>query len=150
MGHVYSITTEGAEGISAAETLLQIRGAATVRAVLLGWAVSFDGTSATATPVGVRLLRQTTDGTASAATEVNVTNPDGSAPAVAGFHSFTAEPIAGGVLDHRYVHPQGLPLEVWYPEFARPVLGMAATSRIGLEVTPGSAVNAVATIWWEE
>lgn len=150
MGNIYSVTTEGTEAVSAAETLLQLRGATTVRPVILGFTVAFDGTSATATPVQVRLLRQTTDGTATAASEVKLSNPDGGAAAVTAFHSFTAEPTAGDVLYHTFVHPQGLPLEVWFPEFARPVMGMAATSRIGLEVTPGAAVNALATLLWEE
>ena len=149
-GPTFAITGEASEAVSAAETVVQLRGATTVRAQILGYKISFDGTTAAATPIRVRVLRQTTDGTATAATEVNVSNPDGAAPACAGFHSFTAEPTAGGVLDDFFVHPQGLPYEEVYPEDLRPVLGMAATSRIGIEVTPGAAVNCAVTLWWME
>lgn len=145
---IYSVTSEGEEAVSAAETILQLRGATTTKAKLRGFSVSFDGTSATAEPVIVRLLRQTTDGTASAATEVKY-DPDAPAAACTAFHSFTAEPTAGDVLFTVHVHPQGGWSE-WFPEDCCPFLDDVATSRVGLEVTPGAAVNVVASLIWQE
>lgn len=151
MGEVYSITTEAEEGLAAAtaETLLQLRGLTTVRAKIVAWGVSFDGVSATAEPVQVRLLFQTTDGTATGATEVAI-NPASPTAVVTGFHSFTVEPTAGGVIEHYQVHPQGGCLVREYPPGREPVVDKATSSRIGIEVTAPATVNAVAWLQWEE
>lgn len=148
MPSIYSVTTEGEEAIAAAETLVQLRGATTVKAKIREWGVSFDGTSATAEPVVVRLLRQTTDGTASAATEV-AWDPDNPTANCTSFHSFSAEPTAGEVLETHEVHPQAGMIRQYLPDCA-PILDNAATSRIAIEVTPPAAVNAVAFLVWEE
>lgn len=147
---VYSVTSEGEEALAAAtaETLVQLRGVATTRAVLLGWSVSFDGISATDAPVVVRLLRQTTDGTGSAASEVAY-DPAERAALLTSFHSFSAEGTAGDVLRTENVHPQGGYTE-WFPEDARPVIAAATTSRIAIEATAPAIVNAVATLIWKE
>jgi hypothetical protein len=150
MADVYSITTEAEEALTtAAETVLQLRGVTTRKGRIVSWGISFDGATATDAPAQVRLLFQTTDGTASAATEVPL---DGDAPAalITGFHSFSAEPTAGGVIEHHQVHPQGGNLIREYPPGREPVLDNATTSRIGIEVTAAAAVNAVAWLMWEE
>lgn len=148
----YAVVTEGAEALAAAtaETLLQVRGAATGRARIRRIGVAFDGATATAVPVLIRLLFQTTDGTATGATETPV---DGGAVVAActSFHSFTAEPTAGGVVCEFLVHPQG---GSWVYEFpdddSAPTLTAATTSRIGLEATAPAIVNARAFMHWRE
>ncbi len=151
MASIYSITTEGEEALTAAtlETLLQLRGATTVKAKIVKWGVSFDGVSATEAPVVVRLLRQTTDGTSSAATEV-AWDPDNPTANCTGFHSHTAEPTPGEVLETYEVHPQGGCLIVEYPPGREPVVDNATSSRIAIDATAPSAVNAVAFLVFEE
>lgn len=147
---VFSITTEGEEGITtSAETLLQLRGSTATKGRILKWGVFFDGTDAAAQPVQVELCRQTTDGTGSAATEVEWDEDDGTAD-ITGFHSFSAEPTKGGVLEHVEVHPQGGGIVMEYPPGREPVISAATSSRLGIVVTAGAAVNATAFIVWEE
>lgn len=152
MSHCFAITTEGEEALAAAtaETLLQLRGATTVQGALIGFGFALDGVSGTAEPIRVRLLRQTTDGTATAATEEPF-DPTGPAAAqCAGFHSFTAEPTAGVVLMDFQVHPQGGQFHYQFPLGREIKLGLAATSRIGLELTAPAIVNASGYLHWEE
>jgi hypothetical protein len=152
MASVYSITTEGEEALAAAtaETLLQLRGHANTKAKIIEIGVSFDGVSTSEAPVVVRLLRQTTDGTSTGATEI-AWDPDNPTPLCTGFHSHTStEPTAGDVLATWEVHPQGGSLVVQWPLGREPTLDNATTSRIGLEVNAPAAVNAVAYMVWEE
>jgi hypothetical protein len=145
----YTITTEGAEALGAAtlETLLQVRGTTTQKIAVVGYGLSCDGTSATAVPGIVRVLRQTTDGTATGATEVRK-DPDLPAAAFTGFHSFSAEPTPGEVLHTHHVHPQtGLELpNVWLPGDGI-ILDDATSSRVAIDATFAAAVNVVA--WME-
>lgn len=150
MASVYSITTEGEEALAAAtaETVLQLRGATTVKAKILSFGVFFDGTSTTAEPVRVRFLRQTTDGTGSGATEV-AWDPDNPTANCTGFHSFSAEPTAGEVLIEAEVHPQ-TGYERFFELGREPVLDNATSSRMGIEVTAPATVNVVGYLVFEE
>lgn len=147
---VYSITGEAEEALAAAtaETVLQLIGHASCKAKIVEWGVSFDGTSATAEPVRVRLLRQTTAGTATAASEV-AWDPDNPTASCAGFHSFTAEPTSGDVLVDLDVHPQA-GIIVQYPLGREPVIDNSTASRMGLVLTAPAIVNAAAWLVWEE
>lgn len=152
MGAVYAATTEAEEALVAAtaETLLQLRGATTTKAKIVAWSVSFDGIVATDAPVVVRLLRQTTDGTGTAATEAPL-DPDSPTAGVAALHTFSStEPTAGDVIETYEVHPQGGSIVREYPPGREPTLDNAATSRIGIEATAPVGVNAVAWVHWEE
>ena len=147
----YSITTEGEEALGAAtaETVLQLRGSTATKAAVAEVSVSFDGTTAGNAPAVVRLLRQSTDGTATAATEVPW-DPDNPTANVTGHHSFSAEPTAGDVLATWEVHPQGGVLLVQWAPGEGPIVDNATSSRIGLEVTAPDVVNCVAYLaWWE-
>lgn len=149
---VYSITTEGEEALAAAtaETVLQLRGATACKAKVIAWGVSFDGVSASEAPVVVQFLRQTSDGTATGATEAKF-DADDPAAACTGFHSFTStEPTSGDVLEVYEIHPQGGLFVREYPPGREPVLDDAATSRIAIQATAPSAVNTVAWMQWEE
>lgn len=151
MASVYSITTEGEEALAAAtaETLLQLNGVATCKAKIIQWSVSFDGTSATSAPVLVKLLRQTSTGASgSAASEVKW-DPDNPTALLVGLHSFGTNPSAGDVLEYHEVHPQG-GIVIQYPLGREPTIDNATSSKIGIEVTAASTVNAVATLVWEE
>lgn len=148
---IYSVTSEGEEALAAAtaETLVQLRGVATAKARIVAWSISFDGISAADQPVVVDLLFQTTDGTATGATEVAL-NPDEPAALLSGFHSFSAEPTAGSIIESYEVHPQGGMILREYPPGREPMLTNATTSRIAVRATSPAVVNAVAWIQWEE
>jgi hypothetical protein len=151
MGGIYAATTEGEEALAAAtaETVLQLRGSTVTKARIVAWSVSFDGISATEAPVVVRLIRQTTDGTGSAATEEPL-DPDSPTANCTAFHSFSAEPTAGTSVETYEIHPQGGLLIREYPPGREVILDNAATSRIAIECTAPAAVNAVAWMHWEE
>lgn len=151
MANIYSATTEGPEALAAAtaETLLQLRGLTTVRPRITAYGVSFDGVTAGNTPVLVRLAWQTTDGTATGASEVLLDGSDNAAVTTA-FNSFTAEPTLGTIIEEFYVHPNG---GLWVREFMPdrgPKLAAATSSRIGLIVNAPQIVNATAFIQWDE
>jgi hemolysin activation/secretion protein len=149
MASVYSVTTETEEALTTSvETVLQLRGSSAVKAKILQWSISFDGVSATGEPVRVRLLRQTTDGTGAAASEVPW-DPDNPTANCTALNTFSAEPTAGDVIEEHLVHPQaGIIMQ--YPLGREPVLDNASTSRIGIDVLAPAAVNACATLVWEE
>jgi len=151
MASVYSVTTEGEEALAAAtaETIIQLRGSTACKAKVIEWGISFDGTSGTAEPVRVRLLRQTTDGTGTGATEVawDPDNPTANCTALNTFSS--TEPTAGEVLAEYEVHPQ-TGIVIQYPLGREPVLDNAATSRIAIEATAPATVNCSAYLVWEE
>jgi hypothetical protein len=150
MGSIYSVTTETEEALTTSvETVLQLRGATTVKAKIIEWGISFDGVTAAAEPVRVRLLRQSTDGTASAASEV-LWDPDAPTANCTAFHTFTAEPTAGDVLMETLVHPQGGGFVIQYPLGREPVVDNATTSRIAIDVLAPAAVNVCAWLVWEE
>lgn len=153
MGTVYAGTTEGEEALAAAtaETIMQLRGATAVKAKIVAWGVSFDGATATDAPVMVRLLRQTSDGTGTGATEALLSDPDGPTANCAFLHSFSStEPSAGDVLEVYEVHPNGGSLVREYPPGREPVLDNATTSRIGIDCLAGATVNVVGFLHWEE
>lgn len=138
-------TAEIAAAVAAAKTLLQVVAAANHPIKITRWGVFFDGTSATAEPVQVRLLRQSTAGTMSALTPVELTN-HGVTVQTSAQHTATAEPTSGNVLDIAEVHPQtGYEVNLLGQEIIVPGGG-----RIGLEITAPAAVNARAKIHFEE
>lgn len=150
---IYSVTTEGEEALAAAasETLVQLRGVTTAKGRIVAWGASFDGVASTDAPIIVDLLFQTTDGTATGATEVAL-NPDEPAALITGFHSFSAEPTAGNIIESYEIHPQGGLIIREYPPGREPMITNATTSRIAVRATTATGVtaNAVAWIQWEE
>lgn len=150
MGANYSITTEGEEALTTAvETVLQLTGSTQAKAKLWGWGVGFDGVSSTAEPVRVRLLRQSTAGTGTAATEMKF-DPDEPSALLSGVHSFTVEPTASDVLWEGHVHPQGGRVDVMYPFGREVIINASNTARIGIDVLAPAAVNVTAYMNWEE
>jgi hypothetical protein len=139
-GLIVSFTTaEVALAAATAKTVLRVKAATNQRARLKRWGVFFDGTSVTAEPVQVRLLRQTTDGTGTANTG-RVVSPGGAAEAVqtAAIDSCTAEPTAGDVLDAVEVHPQA-GYEVIFPMDQE--VDIPGGGRVGIECTAPAGVN---------
>lgn len=144
--NVIAQTAEVALGAAAAKTVLQIVAPANQRLKIKRWGVFFDGTSSTAEPVQVRLLRQTTAGTMTA---LPMTKQDTHAEAIQATaqHTATAEPTAGDVLDVVEVHPQS-GYEVQLTE--QTYIKIGGAGRVGIECTAPAAVNVRAKIVFEE
>lgn len=139
-------TTEEALAAATAETIIQLVAPTNQRVRVLGWGVFFDGTSATAAPVEVRIVRQTTAGTASALTPV-LNQPASETIQTTAQQDFSAEPTSTDVLDVVEVHPQG-GYEKWFPPGYEII--MAGGTRLGLECTAPAIVNVRAKIYFEE
>jgi len=98
-------TVEVALSAGVPKTVLQIVAAANHKVKVSSWGVFFDGTSPTAEPVQVVLMRQTTAGTMSAATPVKK-GTDAETLQTTAQYNATVEPTAGDILDVIEVHPQ--------------------------------------------
>ena len=136
MASLFSATTEGEEALTAAttETVIALIGATQVKAKIVEFGVSFDSTSATAEPVLVRMVCTTADdGTSTAATEVQFSDPDNPTPNCAAKHSYTAEPTkAAQPMAVWEVHPQG-GLVIQYPLGREPGLDNTTSNGIVID-----------------
>lgn len=141
-------TTQGeiAASVGAAKTVLQVAAAANHPIAVKGVSASFDGTSASAEPIQVDLLRQTTAGTMSAGTPVEETNTGTTLQTTSQINA-TVEPTAGNVLRRWEVHPQSGIMEKFTIEDE---IIVAGGGRLGLRVTAPAAVNVLASISFEE
>jgi hypothetical protein len=149
MSHLISSTTEGEEALAAAtaETILQVRGVTTQKVELAEVSLAGDQEATTEIEnINWRILYQSTDGTATGATEVPQ-NPDDPTPAITLFHSFTAEPTAGNVIAEGEIPANGELYRYW-ADGEGPTLDNATTSRIGLEATASIIVNVKAYWRW--
>lgn len=142
-----ALTSEIALSAAAAKTVLQLVAPANHRVKVLAWGVYFDGTSSSAEPVQVRVLRQTTAGTMSALTPVKNDDSIAEALQTTAQHTATAEPTAGDVLEAKEVHPQS-GYEKIYPLGQEIIIG--GSDRVGIECTAPAGVNVRADITFEE
>lgn len=140
-------TAEIALTAATAKTVLQLVAAANHRVKILGWGVFFDGTSTTAEPVQVRLLRQTTAGTMTALTPTKRDDSIADTLLTTAQHTATAEPTAGDLIEAIEVHPQQ-GYQVLYPLGVEPIIG--GGDRVGIECTAPAAVNVRAVALFEE
>ena len=108
-------------------------------------AVGFKGTNPSDAPIRVRVLKQTTAGTATARTPAKTAGGSTTLQST-GQENATAEPTAGNVLYDQNVHPQS--------GVDKSLLGQGweldGGERIGIEVTAAVSVNCDATIGFEE
>src|SRR5262245_22813804 len=140
-------TSEIALSAATAKTVIQLVAATNHRVNLLSWGVYFDGTSATAEPVQVRLLRQTTAGTMSSLTPTKRDDSLAETLLTSAQHTATAEPTAGDVLEVKEVHPQS-GYEKIYPFGGEVIIG--GGDRLGIECNAPAAVNVRAEMVFEE
>lgn len=144
-------TAEQALTAATAKTILQVVAAANHRVKVLGWGVFFDGTSTTAEPVQVRLLRQTTaiGGTPTAVTPTKRDDSiaDSVLTTAAQYGGSPTEPTAGDVLEVVEVHPQQ-GYQVLYPLGMEPIIG--GGDRLGIECTAPAGVNVRPSMILEE
>lgn len=142
-----AVTAEVACVAATAKTVLQVTAPTNIRVKLLGWSVSFDGTSATAEPVVVRLLRQTTAGTMSSLTPTKMDPGTDETLQSTAQHTATVEPTAGDTLHRVNIHPQ-TGYETLYPLGQEKII--QGGGRVGIEVTAPANVNVIATMLCEE
>lgn len=140
-------TAEVALTAATTKTVIQLVAASNHRVALLRWSVWFDGTSASAEPVQVELLRQTTAGTMSSLTPVKVDDSLAETLQTTAQHTATAEPTAGDILACKEVHPQ-TGYEVLYPLMQEMIIG--GGDRLGIRCTAPDAVNVRAEMVFEE
>lgn len=138
---------EEALAAATAETLIQLVAASNHRVKVLRWGVFFDGTSVTAEPAQIRLMRQTTSGTSSSLSPVKLDDSIAETLQTTALQDFSVEPTSGDVLESYQVHPQQGFMMV-YPLGQEPIIG--GGDRLGIEVTAPAAVNARAFIVFEE
>lgn len=142
---------------TAIKTLLQIATPSTREAIIIGWGISFDGTTATNTPGKCELIQTDVAATVTAHTSSTVGSyNDGSAPATlmtmgttATGYTATAEGTitATRLLDMQLVNPT-TGYNVFFPLGREPMIPVSKFVRV--RVTFGTAVNAVCYIIWEE
>ena len=138
-------TGEIATGTSA-KTLLQLIAASNHRIIIKELSVSFKGTSNTAAPILVRLCVQTDAGTMSSLTLVKQ-GDWGETLEASAQHTATVEPTTTSVFLAEEVHPQtGF---TWQAPHAGEIHVPGGT-RVGVVVTAGADVNAIARMICEE
>jgi hypothetical protein len=132
-----------------AKTVLQIVAPTNQRLMLKRWGVFFDGTSSTAEPVQVRLLRQTTaiGGSPTTVTPVRLNAGSETLQATAASSAGGSEPTASDVLDVFEVHPQ-TGVDVVFP--LDQDVTITGGTRLGIECTAPAGVNVRAKMWYEE
>jgi hypothetical protein len=134
---------------TSAKTLLQLVAAGNHGILIEEISVSFRGTSNTAEPIRVDVLRQTSAGTMGTSSSTIVKDPDDSDETLQTTRQDTAsaEPTAGDILLSEAVHPQqGY---TWtFPFHAR--LKVGGGDRLGIRVTAAADVNAMVRVTGEE
>jgi len=142
-----AVQEEISTGSGAWKTLVQVVAASNHRVKVEEIIISFKGTSNTATPIRVDILRQTDAGTASALTLVKLDDSAGETLQTTAQHSASVEPSAGDVLASQYIHPQGG--SHWQARFGGEYL-IGGGDRLGVRVYAGADVEAAVTLHGEE
>jgi hypothetical protein len=128
-------------------TLIQILAATNQRVKVKEISISFNGISNTAAPILVEILRQTSAGTMSALSPVKQNSSDSETLQTTAQYNATAEPSASSIVMTEQVHPQGGYL--WQAPFGGEIV-VPGAGRLGLRVTAGASVSAVARMVFEE
>lgn len=131
-----------------AKTVLQIVAPSNQALMLKGLQCTFDGTSSTATPGLIQLVRQSTAGTMSSATPKKCPRADeGETLQSTAQYNATVEPTAGDVDRMWHVHPQlGFIYEFPFGDYYK----IGGGTRVGIKPNFAAAVNVMASTWWDE
>lgn len=132
---------------TALKTIVQLANGANIQCKVVEWALSFDGTNASAAPVLVQLNRQTTAGTGGVSATpapLDLADPASSGagltaltgPAAA---TWTTEPTAGTILFSERFTPVGLGAFIQYPPGREYII--PASGRLAIVVTAAVAVG---------
>ena len=132
---------------TAKKTLLQLIAAANQRVKVKEISVSFKGTSSTAAPILVQVLRQSDAGTVSSLTPQKMNEADDETLQTTAGHTATVEPTGTTEILGEEVHPQGG--YTWQAPFGGEVI-VKGGARLGIAVTAGADVSAKARVVFEE
>lgn len=145
---LHSVNTT-AQAVAAATvlTVASIVASSSKQIRLVRWSISFNGADVAKAPVRVELLRLTSNGTSSAFTPKKL-DPNADTPMATGRTTFTAEPVAGEVLEVHFISPAGGGIVEAYAPDERVVV--AASGALGIRVLAADAVNASAFLIFDE
>lgn len=144
-----AVSGETATGTSA-KTILQIAAAANHRAKVQEFSVTFKGTSNTAAPVLVEIVRQTSAGTMTTVTPSRLDIAHTATTQTGASRNATVEPTSHAtfpIYKQFLVHPQGG--YTWQAPFGQELI-VEGGAFLGIRVTAGVDVNCVAEIVFEE
>jgi hypothetical protein len=143
----FAVTTEGEVALSAAteKTVLQIVAPANQLVVPYALTVSFDGVTVGNEPVLVKIARQTTAGTMSARTPVQLNSLE--TIQTTAQHTATVEPTTTDILKEYKIHPQSGVEKTW--DLSDEIY-IGGGTRLGFLCTAADAVNVVMSIDCEE
>jgi hypothetical protein len=131
-----------------AKTVIQVTAPANQRVDFLELTIGFAGTFADGDDIKIRLLRQTTAGTMTAATEVHADSGRNLTLQSAVSHTATAEPTAG---DDLFVHYfSGFHQRIARLRFPTGDIVITENTRLGVEVTSDAAATCYPSIVWAE
>ncbi len=119
------------------KTLVQVQAPANARVKVLGWGISFDGTSITAQPANVYLARQTTAGTMTSLNPIKLKAYPETIQSSCQY-SATVEPGTTDAIEAVQVHPQA-GYEIRYPEGEEPIIQKSQFMAVIVDVD--AAVN---------
>lgn len=150
---MHSMAFSGITSGTALKTLAQIATSSTVRAELVEWSVSFNGTSASAVPVLIQLNRQTSAGTGGVSGTENPHDVAEGASSVTGLTGptgavWTSEPTTGLIMYADYYTPVGLGPFVQYP-LGRGIV-VPVSGRLAVTVTAAVAIGCSGHMTWIE
>ncbi|MBC7294468.1 MAG: hypothetical protein H5T84_10295, partial [Thermoleophilia bacterium] len=128
------------------KTVLGLNAPANQSVAIFGASITFDGTSNTAEPVSIQLLRHTTAGTSTARNPLK-TKDTSTALQTTGGENYSAEPTAGDILRTWHVHPQAGAI---VPLLLEREIVVPGGGRVSLRCTAPAGVNCLATIDGEE
>lgn len=130
------------------KTLVQVVAAANHAVLINSISISFKGTSNTAAPIEVQVVRQTTAGTMTSLSPVKSPDDSDETLQTTAQHTATSEPTSTDVLARELVHPQTghtFPFKA----LDKPIK-IGGGDRLGVLVNAGVDVSAVVTIDAEE
>lgn len=136
---------DNALAAATAETVLMIKAPTNQRVKLSKLTISFDGTSATATPVLIELGHCSSDGTMTSVTPVKRNESHAETVQTACYSPNSAEPAYTSVFRSERIHPQTNKEIDFYPEQE-----IKGGGRLGVRVTAAAAVNCTVTAECEE
>jgi len=148
MAGILGVVTYAEQALAAAttKTVLQVVAPANHRVKVLGWGVFFDGVNTAGEPVQVRVLRQSTAGTMSSVTPLQV-QPVAETILTTAQYGASAEPTAGDIIDVIECHPQQ-GYEVKFPMGQEIII--PGGGRLGIDCTAPAIVNVRVKLFFEE
>jgi hypothetical protein len=151
-GALYSAVADGIALVAAtAKTVIVVKGASTTPLTLVKWAITFDGVTATNTPVKCEIRTDATaGGTTTSQTVVSLRLGQPTANATAGVNASVEPTYGSGPPAELYRIPPTSGLFDQEPLGREDMLTASASAWIAFRLTAAQAVNVTLTVVWEE